>query len=137
MNRLQTDRTQNTSAVADASRVSRGHAGMLVLPAAFHSPANRPIIRLSKLQPTGSQTLVLRVLRADEASQRESGRKVQSIHCEEALDPGFTAGVEGDPIETVAYAAPVSAKDPVQPEGRPGRGLRIRQRSSCGDVGEM
>ena len=43
------------------------------------------------------------------------------------MHPGFAAGIEGDPIETVADAAPVSAKNPVQPEGGAGRGLRIRQ----------
>ena len=97
------------------------------LPAAFRSAGNRPTVRLSGLRRTGNQTLVLRVLRTDETSQRESFRKAQCVHREKAMDPGFAAGIEGDPLETVAYAAPVSAKDPVQPEGRPGRGLRIRQ----------
>ena len=108
---------------------------MLVLPAAFRSASNRPSIR-SGQRTTGSHTLVLRVLRTDEAGQRNSFRKVQCIHREETMDPRFAA-IEGDPIKTVACAAPVCAKNPVQPECRTGCGLRIGQLRSRRNVGEM
>src|ERR1035437_6767011 len=136
MNVLQTYRTQKAAAVADAARISRGQTGTLILPAAVHSTGNRPIIR-SKLRP--DRTKVLRILRTDETSQRKSFRKVQCVHRKEAMNPGFAAGIEGHAVETVAGAAPVSAKDPVQPKCRSGRGLRIRQLklSVRGAVAEM
>ena len=48
MNVLQTHRTQNAAAVADAAGISGRHAGTLALPAAFGSARNRPGIRLRR-----------------------------------------------------------------------------------------
>src|SRR5208282_997356 len=137
---------KKTAAVADATGVSGGNAGMLALPAAFSSAANRPTVGLSELRRgnqtlilrelrRGNETLILRVLGTDEASQRESFREAQCIHRKEAVDVRFVAaGIRGNLVENVAYATPVSGKDPVQPERRAGHSLRIRQLGSRGCV---
>src|SRR5271156_723262 len=100
---------------------------MLVSPATLGPASDRPATRLSAQNRTGNHALVLRVLRTDEARQRNPFRNTASVDGEETMNLGFTAaGIERDPIKTVAQAAPVWAKDPVQPESGAGRRLRIR-----------
>src|ERR1035437_94329 len=137
--------TQNASAVTYASGISSRHAGALALPAALGSARNRPAIRLRglRLRRTGREALVLGVLRTDEGRQRESFRDAHCVHRHEAVDPGFAAGIESDPIKAVTYSAPVCAKEPVQPKCGSGRSLSIRQldrlssRGGDGNVGEV
>ena len=133
---LQEHGTENATTIADHARVTDRGPRILVSPAKLRPAADRPVIGLRRGQCSGDETLVFGILRTDKTCEGEALRKVQGIDRIKTVYTGFSAGIEGNPLEAISDASPISGKKLMEPEGRPSRCLRVRQLRLPGNVAE-
>jgi len=104
---LQTHRSQNTAAVADAPGIPGQHAGALVAKAAFGAARQGPLsAAVPATKKPGSPNT------AADKTREGIGSIVEGIHPEKTVNLAFSA-VKAIRAKRLACARPVSAKDPV------------------------
>src|SRR5882672_411736 len=132
---LQAHDPEYSAAIADLPGISRGHAGMVLLPACFNPACDRPVAELLRRTASAlNQTQIVRMFRTDETSHGESIRELDGIDHHHAVHARFSAGIEGDALEAITDARPIPPEKPMQPECRAGGGLRVNQRRTLRNI---